>query len=187
MSITSSEKLKGFFFNLVRQSFSQLGVHDQPVTEYIANVLTDFSRSERWLALRGADGRRLTSAVEMMLAQIGPDDQTRVLGERELRKHVGDYTLFMSGLFRRYVERGGYLDYYLQEGARSYHAVSMLDVSLYKPGHMMFEELSKGFEHYSGALDFMRKCYFAPSKGEDAFAGFMRQIQGWVRDGLSNN
>ena len=114
-------------------------------------------------------------------------NQTRVLGERELRKHVGDYTLFMSGLFRRYVERGGYLDYYLQEGARSYHAVSMLDVSLYKPGHLMFEELSKGFEHYSGALDFMRKCYFAPSKGEDAFAGFFRQIQGWVREGLSNN
>ena len=57
MGTTSSEKLKGFFHNLVRQSFSQLGVHDQPVTEYIADILSDFSRSERWLALRGADGR----------------------------------------------------------------------------------------------------------------------------------
>ena len=33
----------------------------------------------------------------------------------------------MSGLFRRFVERGGYLNYYLEEGARSYRAVSMLD------------------------------------------------------------
>ena len=81
-----------------------------------------------------------------------------------MRKYVGDYTLFMSGLFRRFVERGGYLDYYLEEGARSYRAVSVLDVSLYNPGFLMFEELSNGFEHYSGALDFMRKCYFAPRR-----------------------
>jgi hypothetical protein len=188
MSLTSSQRLKGFFLSLVRQSFGQLGVGDRPITDYIATVLTDFSRSERWLALRAADGRRLTSAVEMMLAQISPSDRTRQLGERELRKHVGDYTLFMSGLFRRFVERGGYLDYYLEEGARSYHEVSKLAAGLdASPNHLMFEELSKGFEHYSGALDFMRKCYFAPSPGEDPFAGFYRQIQGWVRDGLTNN
>ncbi|HEX4209521.1 MAG TPA: hypothetical protein VHY56_03945 [Candidatus Binataceae bacterium] len=191
MSVTSSERLKGFFLSLVRQSFGQLGVSDPPITDYIATVLTDFSRSERWLALRGAEGRRLTSAVEMMLSQISPSDQTRALGERELRKHVGDYTLFMSGLFRRFVERGGYLDYYLEEGARSYREVSKLaaslDGSFSKPDHLMFEELSKGFEHYSGALDFMRKCYFAPAPGEDPFAGFYRQVHGWVRDGLSNN
>ena len=191
MSVTSSERLKGFFLTLVRQSFGQLGVSDPPITDYIATVLTDFSRSERLLALRGAEGRRLTSAVEMMLSQISPSDHTRVLGERELRKHIGDYTLFMSGLFRRFVERGGYLDYYLEEGARSYHEVSRLaaglDASPHQPNHLMFEELSKGFEHYSGALDFMRKCYFAPSPGEDPFAGFYRHVQGWVRDGLSNN
>jgi hypothetical protein len=187
MSVTSSEQLKGFFLTLVRQSFGQLGVSDQPITDYIATVLTDFSRSERLLAMRGAEGRRLTGAVEMMLAQISPADRTRVLGERELRKHVGDYTLFMSGLFRRFVERGGYLNYYLEEGARSYREVSKLDGSAYKPGNMVFEELSKGFEHYSGALDFMRKCYFAPAPGEDPFAGFFRQVQGWARGGLSNN
>ncbi|MGA2410043.1 MAG: hypothetical protein ABSG46_06590 [Candidatus Binataceae bacterium] len=187
MPVTSSEKLKDFFLGLVRQSFGQLGVADQPITDYVATVLTDFSRSDRWLALRGADGRRLTSVVEMTLAQIAPGEPTRVLGERELRKHVGDYTLFMSGLFRRFVERGGYLDYYLEEGARSYREVSKLDVSLYRPGFLMFEELSKGFEHYSGALDFMRKCYFTPAPNEDPFAGFFKQIKGWVRDGLSDN
>jgi len=66
-------------------------------------------------------------------------------------------------------------------------AVSELDVSLYNPGFLMFEELSKDFENYSGALDYMRKCYFAPAPNEDPFAGFLRQIQGWVRYGLSDN
>jgi hypothetical protein len=185
---SSSQKLKGFFLHVVRKSFSQLGVGDQQIAEYVAAVLADFSRSDRWLRIRGGDGRRLASVVEMLLAQSEmTSEEARIQGERELRKYVGDYTLFMSGLFRRYVERGGYLSYYLEEGARSYRTVSELDVSLYNPGFLMFEELSKGFEHYSGALDFMRKCYFVPAPHEDPFAGFFKQIEGWVRDNISDN
>src|SRR5260370_39811391 len=119
---SSYDRLKGFFFTLVRKSFDQLGVGDQQVAEYVATVLNDFSRSDRWLQLRDADGRRLTSVVEMALSQLGPDEEARALGERAVRKYVGDYTLFMSGLFRRFVERGGYLHYYPQEDARSYPA-----------------------------------------------------------------
>jgi hypothetical protein len=185
----SSQKLKGFFLELVDRSFHQLGVGDQQVADYVATVLAEFSRADRWLQLRGADGRRLTSVVEIMLTHLGvvADEAARVQGERQLRKYVGDYTLFMSGLFRRFVERGGYLSYYIEEGARSYRAVSQLDVSLYNPGFLMFEELSNSFERYSGALDFMRKCYFTPGPNEDPFAGFFKQIQGWMRYGLSDN
>jgi len=186
---SSSQKLRGFFLQLVRKSFNQLGIGDRQIAEYVAAVLADFSRSDQWLRLRAADGKRLTSVVEMMLGQSGlsSDELARIQGERELRKYVGDYTLFMSGLFRRYVERGGYLGYYLEEGARSYRTVSELDVSLYNPGFLVFEELSKRFEHYSGALDFMRKCYFIPAPHEDPFAGFFKQIEGWVRHGISRN
>jgi hypothetical protein len=186
---SSSQKLKSFFLEIVRNSFGQVGVGDRQTTEYVATVLADFSHSERWQQLRGAEGKRLTSVVEMMVAQTGTsaDEAARVQGERELRKYVGDYTLFMSGLFRRFVERGGYLSYYLEEGARSYRTVSELDVSLYNPGFLMFEELSRSFENYSGALDFMCKCYFAPAPNEDPFAGFFKQIEGWVLYGLSDN
>lgn len=185
--VSSAEKLKGFFLTMVRKSFDQLGIYDRPVAEYVATILAEFSRSDRWLALRGADGRRLTGVVETMLAAVASNPGAPAAGERELRKYVGDYTLFMSGLFRRHVERGGYLDYYFAEGARSYRAVSELDVALYNPGFLMFEELSRRFEHYSGALDFMRKCYFQPAPGDDPFAGFYRQIEGWVRHGISHN
>jgi len=184
---SSSLKLKEFFLWMTRRSFDQLGVGDSQITEYIASILTDFSRADRWLMFRDAEGRSLSSVVEMLIAQLGPDSLGRVIGERALRKYIGDYTLFMSGLFRGFVERGGYLDYYLEEGKRSYRAVSELDVSLYRPGFLMFEELSKGFENYAGALDFMRKCYFATSSSEDPFAGFLKQIEGWMRTGLSDN
>ncbi len=183
-----AKRLKEFFLAMTRTSFGQLGLADQQVVDYVASVLADFSVAERWLALRDADGRRLTSVVEMLAARLGePQTRRRVLGERELRKYVGDYTLFMSGLFRNFVERGGYLDYYLEEGKRSYQTVSELDVALYRPGFLMFEELSRSFENYSGALDYMRKCFFKAAPDHDPFAGFAEKIEGWMRLRLTSN
>lgn len=184
----SPKRLKEFFLALTRTSFGQLGLGDRQITEYVASVLTEFSASERWLAIRDAHGRRMTSVVEMLAGQLGePQTRQRVAGEREMRKYVGDYTLFMSGLFRAFVERGGYLDYYVEEGKRSYQAVSEFDVQLYRPGFLIFEELSRGFENYSGALDYMRKCFFAPAPNQDPFAGFLEKIEGWVRLRLTPN
>ena len=110
-----------------------------------------------------------------------------LLRERATRKYLGDYTLFMSGIFRAHVEKRGFLDYYLREGSRSYWTVSEMDLSLYRTGFILFQELSKKFEYYSGALDYMRKAYFAPAPGEDPFAGFVRQIEGWMNVNLTEN
>ena len=178
---SSSLKLQSFFRELVRKSFDQLGMGDHAIVDYIASVLTDFSHSDRWLRLRNAEGKRLTSTVETMLNESADalDPAARIEWERTLRKYVGDYALFMSGLFRQFVVRGGYLGYY--------QAVSELDVSLYRPGFLIFEELGKSFESYSGALDFMQKCYFTPAPNQDPFAGFFAQIQGWAHYAISRN
>jgi hypothetical protein len=104
-----------------------------------------------------------------------------------MRKQVADYALFMSGLFRTHVEQRGALDYYFEEGQRSYWKVSELDLTLYRTGFVFFQQLSKNFEFYSGALDYMRKAYFAPQPGDNAFATFLRQVRGWITTGLSEN
>ena len=184
---TAPDKLKPFFLQLIRQSFNQLQMGDGEIADYVATMLADFSHSDRWLMLHDAQGRKLHSVVEMVVAAMGPDGQTRVLGEREVRKYVGDYTLFMSGLFRAFVQKRGFLDYYLEEGKRSYEAVSKLDVSLYRPGFLLFEELSRGFETYAGALDYMRKCFFAAAPGVNPFAGVFMQFEALVRSGFSSN
>ncbi len=181
------ERLKDFFLNLTGRSFSQLGLRDRQVIEYVASVLTDFAHSDRWLIMRDLEGRRLGSVVEMLVSAMSFNEQARVTSERSLRKYVGDYTLFMSGLFRAYVERGGYLSYYFEEGKRSYHLVSQLDLSLHRPGFLLFEELGRHFEFYSGALDFMRKCFFSSAPERPSFAGFLAQIEGLLKAGRPEN
>lgn len=184
----SSDRLHRFFLSLTRQSFWQLGINDATVVQYVAEVLTAFARADNLYRVRSRTGKKLDSVVEI-LVENRPETvrESRLLRERALRKYLGDYTLFMSGIFRSYVEGNGFLDYYLQEGRRSYWTVSELDLSLYRTGFILFQELSKKFEYYSGALDYMRKAYFAPEPGEDPFAGFLKQIEGWMKVNLTEN
>jgi hypothetical protein len=183
---TSPDKLKPFFLRLIRQSFDQLHMGDNQIADYVATLLADFSHSDKWLMLRDAQGKKLHSVVEMLISAMGSEGQSRVIGERAVRKYVGDYTLFMSGVFRTFVQKHGFLEFYLEEGKRSYQAVSELDVSLYRPGFLLFEELSKRFEIYADALDYMRKCHFAAS-GNKPFAGVFKQLESLMRNGLSSN
>jgi hypothetical protein len=184
---TAPDKLKPFFLQLIRRSFDQLHMGDNEIADYVATLLAEFSHSDKWLMLRDAQGNKLHSVVEMVVSAMGPEGCNRVLGERAVRKYVGDYTLFMSGLFRTFVQKRGFLDYYLEEGKRSYEAVSKLDVSLYRPGFLLFEELSKRFETYADALDYTRKCFFAAAPGAAQFAGTFRQLEALVRSGFSSN
>lgn len=184
----SDNKLHGFFLNMVRQSFWQLGINDATIARYVADLLTDFARTDNLYQIRSRAGRKVDSVVEMLAQKPGaPADETDLLRERSLRKYVGDYALFMSGIFRSYLERRGFLDYYIEEGSRSYWTVSELDLSLYRTGFILFQELSKKFEYYAGALDYTRKAYFAAEPGEDPFAGFLRQVEGWMKVNLTEN
>jgi hypothetical protein len=186
--ILDRNKLKSFFHDVVRQCFGQWGINDSTVTGYVADVLTDFAKSENLYRIRSRTGKRMESVVEILADQpLNAVDETRLLRERSLRKYLGDYALFMSGIFRSHVEGRGFLDYYLEEGSRSYWTVSELDLSLYRTGFILFQELSKKFEYYSGALDYTRKAYFAAEPGEDPFAGFLRQIDGWMKLNLTEN
>ena len=184
----SDNKLKSFFLNVVRQSFWQLGINDATVTGYVADVLTQFARADNLFQMRSHRGKKIDSMVEMLAQkQNEVTDESSLLKERSLRKYVGDYALFMSGIFRTYVDGKGVLNYYLEQGSRSYWTVSELDLSLYRTGFILFQELSKKFEYYSGALDYTRKAYFAAEPGEDPFAGFLTQVEGWMKINITIN
>ena len=177
------DRLKRFFNSIVQRAFGEPGLAEQPIVGHVSKVLADFADAERLYRLRSIEGKRIDSLVSMMVEL--PADGKRAQLERDLQRYIGDYALFMSGIFRTHAERGGYLQFYLETGRRSYWNVSELDVALYRAGFLLFQDLSKKFESYSSALDYVRKAYFAPSPGVDPFADFLRQVDGWIA--LSNN
>jgi hypothetical protein len=181
-------RLHDFFHALSRKTFAELGMPDDQVVAYVAALLTEFASANRVHGPHTTGPHTLGTVVAMLMQrQKEAANPTTIIGTRELRKYVGDYTLFMSGLFRAHVERTGDLDFYLSEGRRSYWAVSELDLSLTRTGFLFFQQMSRNFEFYSGALDYMRKAYFAHAPGTSPFAEFARQVRGWIAGGLSDN
>jgi hypothetical protein len=175
--------LLAFFLPLTRRTCDELRVGDATVAAYLAEVLAEFARTDRLYTLRAPGGQRLTSVVEML--GVGPPTPGAA-GERTFHRYVGDFALFMSGLFRPYVDRGGFLGYYLVEGARAYARVVALSDGLGRGDRLLYAELSTRFEHYAGALDYLRRVRFPGLSGMDPVRAFLREIEG-VLAGLSQN
>jgi len=175
--------LLAFFLPLTRRTCAELAVGDATIAAYLADVLADFARTERLYRLREPSGRRLTSVVEML--GLGPPAPGRE-GERSFHRYVGDFALFMSGLFRPFVERGGFLGYYLAEGAHAYARVAALSEGLARGDRLLYGELATRFEHYAGALDYLRKVRFPGLAAPDPVKAFLGEIEGALA-GLSRN
>ncbi|MGH9522145.1 MAG: hypothetical protein ACRD3E_06405 [Terriglobales bacterium] len=153
--ISESHPLRHFFTELVTEHFeNSLGLHDDEVTDYVATMLTDFCEAEQLYKIRKSDGRPLHDVGEMLL------DSNPVYGEapsfdreREVRKHIGDYTLFFTGMFPEAINHfrlrrqrlENFVDF-IRAGKESYYIVSKFDVWEYAKAAPLFAKLSENFE-----------------------------------------
>jgi hypothetical protein len=93
-----------------------------------------------------------------------------------IRKHIGDFTLFMSGIFREYLLRGGYLEFYFYEGKKSYERVYNLFNDIHPENAEVYTILSQQFEYYSGALDYLKKVYFYYPKIDNEIQSYIKRL-----------
>ena len=156
-------ELRRFFDRAVRATFADLALRDDPTAPYLADLLTRFARTEN-LHPHGVTVPRLESVVDMLIEVQGAwrEDLPSWQPEHEVnvRRHIGDYTLFMIGVFRERVERVASTRFYITEGKRAYHFVSEHERAQ-SHGSPVFRRLADRFEHYAGALDYARRVHFA--------------------------
>jgi hypothetical protein len=178
-----SPSLKRFFDRLVRRSLSDLRLASEPAADYLASLLARFARTDELYAMRGAAGQRLSGVVELLVetqrawAFDAPDFNP--FRERELRQHIGDYTLFMLGVFREHVERCASTGLYVREGKHAYRVVADFQRSALKPDARLFAELSQEFEGYAGALRYMKRVYLRTSPPPPTLGPVLRLLTEW--------
>ncbi|MBI2205610.1 MAG: hypothetical protein HYU41_17325 [Candidatus Rokubacteria bacterium] len=156
-------ELRRFFDRAIRATFADLALPNDPAAPYLADLLTRFARTEN-LFPRGAAVPRLETVVDMLLEvqAAWTEDAPTWQPEHEVsvRRHIGDYTLFMTGVFPERVERMSSTGWYISQGKRAYHFVSEHDRAAARQGAPVFRRLAERFEHYAGALDYARRVYF---------------------------
>jgi len=156
--------LPRFFERATRQSFRDLDLDDPPVMRYLVDLLTRFARTEALSLIRRLPARRLESIADSMLEiqRVWEWDSADFEPEAEpaLRRHIGDYALFMTGIFREHVERLAVTGYYEHEGRRAYRFVAETERASGRPDAPLYRRLSDRFEHFAGALSYARKVHF---------------------------
>jgi hypothetical protein len=161
-------ELQRFFDRSITASFRDLAMREEPAVTYLADLLTRFARTDA-LFPRGVADTRLETVVDLLLEAQAVWDTTAssFQPEREVtvRRHIGDYTLFMTGLFPERVERIASTRYYVDQGKRAYQFVSEHDRASGRPteaaGGPLFRRLAERFERYAAALDYTRRVHFA--------------------------
>ena len=155
-------ELRRFFDRAIRASFADLAHRDDPAVPYLADLLARFARTDN-LFPRGSTVPRLETVADMLLEihALWDDRAPSFRPEREVtvRRHIGDFTLFMTGLFRERVERAASTGYYIGEGKRAYRFVSE-HARTHDEGHSPYRRLAEGFERYASVLDYTRRVHF---------------------------
>jgi len=154
--IPESHPLRQLFQELVTRNYASCGIElRQPeVSAYVANLLSEFCEADQLHKIRNAQGRPLSDVGEMLLESdpvYGPAPSFD--RERQVRKHIGDYTLFFTGMFpesihhfrlrRQRVE--GFVDF-MKAGKESYYIVSKFEHFEYAKVAPLFARLAAEFE-----------------------------------------
>jgi hypothetical protein len=142
-----------------------LGLRDEEMCQYLTELLTTFCDARNLYALRNAEGRSLDDVGEMLL------ESDPVFGEapsfdreRQVRKHIGDFTLFFSGMFPESINHlrlrrqrlESFVDF-VHAGKESYFIVSRFDQMEYRKVAPLFGRLSQQFESCVFGLNLVRK------------------------------
>jgi hypothetical protein len=153
--IPESHPLQELFTELVHDHFDRdIGLRDPEMQDYIANVLSEFCEIEQLFKLRNECGRQLRDVGEMLLEAdpvYGPAPSFD--RERQVRKHVGDYILFFSGMFPESInhyrlrrQRLENLVDFIKAGKENYYIVSKFDQFEYARLAPLFAKLAREFE-----------------------------------------
>jgi hypothetical protein len=172
--------LRRMFAGFAEHTFvAELGIGDPPVVDYLSELLSRFLHVDALYHLRGQGGRRLEEVAEMLLEAEGlpPGGRTR----REYFRHIGDFTLFWTGVYPEALERmrskftkDFFIDY-CEQGKRSYYIASTFEDEPYEEEAPVLRRLSSNFELFSYGLRKVRKEW--EQQPEVAEVAYRRVIQ----------
>jgi len=168
MRSTNAAALRQYFSGVAEFTFqTQIGVADPPLIDYISDLLTRFVRCEAIYRVRNLTGRPIREVAEMMV-----EAEERVgNARREVHRHIGDFTLFWTGVYPEAVRRltadsqQDHLVNYCAEGKRSYLIASRIETDEPETAsNDVLERLSQQFELCAYGLREVRRHWESPDE-----------------------
>jgi len=116
-----------YFYVLARHVLQQGGIGDRKLCDYVASLLETFSRASQLQVSDEIDDRTQQYISDLLTALRRANPEQAFL----LRAHIGNYSLFISGIFhpavagqRRSLRGGPDIEFYEQVGRTNYQLVA---------------------------------------------------------------
>jgi hypothetical protein len=143
-----------YFYVLARHVLQQAGVADRKVCDYVGSLLETFSHASGLRGPHEGDEQSRQYLCDMLIALTRATPEQAFL----LRAHVGNYSLFISGIFHENTQhrsrRGAPdLDFYEQIGRSNYELVSQHATARRCELNDVYEELADHFREVRLALN----------------------------------
>lgn len=144
-----------FFHRHLQQGFGEYGLDQPALVDYVSDLLTRFARVNNLYALRDADGRPIETMAGFLLAHEGvtsdPSAARAPVRESLVLRHMADYALFMSGLFRERLKHRGQIGYYREHGRSAFARCARLELNPNRA--RLLHRMGHDFEPITDALD----------------------------------
>lgn len=138
----------------------KLGVADMQLIDYLSDMLLRFVRSDAMLRVRKGTGEPVTEVYQMFL-----EGQQRIgLARREVHRHIGDFTLFWSGMYPESLRRHARNEYdgfsnYCEQGKRAYAIAAEIEGGDQRPSCELLHRLSAQFDLCAYGLREIRRAW----------------------------
>ena len=146
-----------FFRRQVQNGLDRIQLYDHFAVDYVSDLLTRFSRTSALYPYRDDRGRTLEHIIDLRLLQQGSENSHVHNRPRSVAvsRYIGEYTLFMCGLFRERLQARSEFDYYTAHGRSAFGLCASYAVHVEKKH--LFQYLSHHFDPISTVLSHIRR------------------------------
>ena len=143
-----------YFYVLARHVLRDVGITDRKLCDYVASLLETFSRVNGLQAPHVSEDRGRQYVSDMLIALTRATSEQAFL----LRAHVGNYSLFLTGIFHENTQRRSLrgapdLAFYEQVGRTNYQLVASHATARRCELSDVYEELADRFREVRLALN----------------------------------
>ena len=154
-----------FSYVIVRHALRRVGENDRGIADYVAAILLEFGLRHRAERISESDDEQYDT-LAAILRDADDADATRSF---LVRAHLGNYALWMCGLFpdfivaRKYRRGGPDIDYYQEMGARGFHLAAAHRLAEQHGLVELFEAVADRFEVLRIALNQVSDTHLFPN------------------------
>lgn len=171
------------FYLLVRHALLESGIDDRTLADYIAAILVEFGREDRAHQIQPGDPDRYMYLVDLVAAMDTADGRRQFL----IRAHLGNYALWLSGIFPDHVvarvhRRGAPgLGYFEAMGASGYRLAAETRTAEEVGLSGLYRSAAEAFPELRVALNRIADRYLFPGR-----TGSVDRLLRQVRDSFGS-